>query len=171
MEHVVRLFEHLRWADESVLEGLAATSSTVESLPTECLETLAHVLAAEVVWLDRIEGASQSIPVWPDIELEGCRRLAETSHRRYGAFLQALEPTDLERPVTYRNSAGREFTSTLEEILVHVALHGTYHRGQIAARLRAAGLDACPTDYIAFARGAPAATRADSDPRQQEERT
>jgi uncharacterized damage-inducible protein DinB len=65
----------------------------------------------------------------------------------------------MRRAITYRNSAGDEYTSTLEDILTHVSLHGAYHRGQIAASVRAAGDTPTATDYIAFARGAPAATR------------
>jgi uncharacterized damage-inducible protein DinB len=61
--------------------------------------------------------------------------------------------------ITYRNSAGEEFTSSLEDILTHVAMHGSYHRGQVAAWMRQSGETPTPTDYIAFARGSPAATR------------
>jgi uncharacterized damage-inducible protein DinB len=45
------------------------------------------------------------------------------------------------------------------DMLLHVALHGAYHRGQIALLVRAGGSTPSPTDYIAFIRGAPAATR------------
>ena len=41
-------------------------------------------------------------------------------------------------------------------------LHGAYHRGQIALLLREGGAEPAPTDYIAFVRGAPAATRTPS---------
>jgi uncharacterized damage-inducible protein DinB len=44
-------------------------------------------------------------------------------------------------------------------MLTHVTLHGAYHRGQIAASIRAGGDTPTATDYIAFIRGAPAATR------------
>jgi uncharacterized damage-inducible protein DinB len=74
-------------------------------------------------------------------------------------LVSRLTPHLLEKPVTYRNSAGDQFTSTVEDILTHIALHGSYHRGQIAASARAGGDTHSPTDYIAFARGAPAATR------------
>jgi uncharacterized damage-inducible protein DinB len=74
-----------------------------------------------------------------------------------------LTPDAAARRVTYRNSAGREFASPVEDILLHVALHGAYHRGQIAAALRGAGAVPEPTDFIAFARGSAAATRADAE--------
>ena len=75
--------------------------------------------------------------------------------------LEVYDATDA--PITYRNRAGDQFTSTLDAILTHVALHGSYHRGQIAALLRGADQTPNPTDYIAFRRGAPAATRRDAE--------
>jgi uncharacterized damage-inducible protein DinB len=47
-------------------------------------------------------------------------------------------------------------------MLVHVALHGQYHRGQVALLLRASGFEPATTDYIAWTRGVPAATRQDA---------
>ena len=43
----------------------------------------------------------------------------------------------LRRSVSYRNSAGRDFRNTVEEIVTHVTMHGSYHRGQIARIVRA----------------------------------
>src|SRR5690606_1364355 len=81
----------------------------------------------------------------------------------YGALLAELGPADLEREVSYRNSAGRAFESTVVDLLMHVALHGSYHRGQIALLLREGGAEPSATDYVAFIRGAPA-PRAGSEP-------
>ena len=51
---------------------------------------------------------------------------------------------------SYRNSAGRDFRNTVEEIVTHVTMHGSYHRGQIARIVRASGGDPPYTDYIQF---------------------
>ena len=50
--------------------------------------------------------------------------------------------------ITYKNSKGEAWTSAVEDILVHVTTHSAYHRGQIAADLRAAGIQPPYTDYI-----------------------
>jgi uncharacterized damage-inducible protein DinB len=60
--------------------------------------------------------------------------------------------TSLQQSVHYRNSAGREFDSTIGDILMHVAMHGSYHRGQIAREMRSAGREPVYTDYIGYAR-------------------
>jgi uncharacterized damage-inducible protein DinB len=93
------------------------------------------------------------------LTLDECESIARENVVAFTELLSRLTPDLLEKPITYRNSAGDQFTSTIEDILTHVAMHGSYHRGQIAASLRAGGDSPSPTDYIAFVRGAPAATR------------
>lgn len=155
MRHLTQLIAHLAWADDRVL---AALRSATEPDPS-CLEVFAHVLAAEHVWLARLQGKSPRHPVWPALSLEECAGLVQANQRELTAYVAALGPSDLTRGITYKNSAGQEFTSILEDILLHVCLHGSYHRGQIAWALRRGGGVPMPTDYIAFTRGAPAATR------------
>jgi uncharacterized damage-inducible protein DinB len=93
------------------------------------------------------------------LSLDECEQVSTENIAAFGDLVSRLNPDLLEKPVTYRNSAGDQFTSTVEDILTHVAMHVSYHRGQIAAALRAGGDTPSPTDYIAFTRGAPAATR------------
>jgi uncharacterized damage-inducible protein DinB len=59
---------------------------------------------------------------------------------------------DLARIVAYRNSAGRDFRSSVSDIVTHVAMHGSYHRGQIARRLRSVGQEPPYTDFIQYTR-------------------
>ena len=155
MPHLTKLVSHLAWADDRVLAGLRSATTPDAS----CLEVFAHVLAAEHVWLARLKGETPRHPVWPALSLEQCAGLVQSNQRDLTAYVAALVPADLPRGVTYTNSAGQEFTSSVEDILLHVCLHGTYHRGQIAWALRHGGGVPLPTDYIAFVRGVPAATR------------
>ena len=151
------MFAHLRWADERTLTALRGAPP-----PADCakaLEIYGHVLGAEQVWLARLRQAPATVAVWPRLDLDGCARLAQESHAGYSALLAELAPADLSREVPYTNSAGVGFRSTVQDILIHVAMHGSYHRGQVALLLRQAGAEPTATDYIAFVRGAPAATR------------
>ena len=54
----------------------------------------------------------------------------------------------LAEAVGYRNSQGEYWTSTVGDILTHVALHGAYHRAQIATAIREAGGTPAYTDFI-----------------------
>jgi uncharacterized damage-inducible protein DinB len=154
-DHFTRLFRHLEWADVRVLESLRSAKNAQK----KAQELYAHILGSEHTWSSRIQGTAPRVNVWPVLTLDECERLSTENIAAFRDLVSRLTPDLLESPVTYRNSAGDQFTSTVEDILTHVAMHGSYHRGQIAASLRAGGDTPSPTDYIAFARGAPAATR------------
>jgi uncharacterized damage-inducible protein DinB len=154
-EYLARLFEHLAWADAQALAAVRKASGASELAHSE----LAHVVGVEHVWLARLEGRPAKVAVWPTLSVEECAALARETQAGFGAFLDRQDEESLERTVHYRNSAGREFDSKVSDILLHVALHGTYHRGKIAAALRASSSEPAATDYIAFVRGVAAATR------------
>lgn len=150
-----KLFEHVEWADTRVLASLRGARNPRQ----KDLELYAHILGAEHTWLSRINGTTAQYVVWPALSLDECESVGRENFAAFNELADRLTPEMLRRGITYRTSAGDQFTSTIEDMLTQVALHGAYHRGQIAASLRAGGDIPSPTDYIAFIRGAPAATR------------
>jgi len=62
------------------------------------------------------------------------------------------EPKQLSSIIEYQNSNQQRFKNSLEDILIHLFNHGTYHRAQIAMDLRQHGLEPIKTDYINFVR-------------------
>lgn len=165
LETVRRLRDHLVWADVQILETLPAQ----ENFLPEAVREAAHLIAAEEIWLARVERRTPAVPVWPDLALPEVRQLANRTHAAWRHYLEGLRDSDLAATVNYRNSAGREFVDSVGDMLLHAALHGQYHRGKINLILRRAGLEPKPVDYIAFVRGVPAATQRgnpDAPPRQ-----
>ena len=143
------MFDHMAWADRALVD-LLSSSPAAQPVPG-VLRLLSHVVAAERVWLMRIRGEnSANEPIWPELHLEQIAALAAANAEQYR---EALDD-DRERIVTYRNSKGTPFSTRLADILTHVALHGSYHRGQIATALRAGGVEPINTDYITYVRSA-----------------
>ncbi len=155
LDHFAKLINHLEWADQRVLQSLRSA----QHAPPKALEIYAHILGSEHTWLARINGTAPQLVVWPNLGLDECERVAAENVVGLRTVIASLTSDSLEQGVTYRNSAGDQFTSTLEDILTHVAMHGSYHRGQVASLVRAGGDTPAPTDFIFFARAAPAATR------------
>lgn len=153
--YIKRLFAHAQWADARTLQSIVES----QHLPAHALELFAHIVAAEHVWLNRMREMESRHLVWPTLSIAECDALMHENHAGYSALLDGMDDVALAKTVVYRNSTGREFTSTVEEMLTQVATHGCYHRGQIAALVRAAGDTPQPTDFIAFTRGTPAATQ------------
>ena len=146
-----RMFEHMAWADRRVI-GLLQTSPEARAV-SRVLLLLSHLVAAERVWLLRIRGEDTSgHPIWPEWTLEELASAADGTARGYRELVAALSDAEGERIVEYRNSQGVPFRTPLADILTHVALHGSYHRGQAAAALRAGGAEPVNTDYITYVR-------------------
>ena len=155
MNHLRTLMDHMAWADERVLESLRQPG-----VPRRAIDLYAHVVGVEHVWLTRLEQRPREVAVWPSLTLEQCANLAQENRRAFQAYVDRLTSDGARRIVHYRNSAGDEFDNAVEDILLHVAMHGSYHRGQVTLLVRDAGAEPQPTDLIAFVRGAPAATQA-----------
>jgi uncharacterized damage-inducible protein DinB len=155
---LARLFDHMAWADANARDALRAMPAGSPER-ARATEIYAHVAGAEHVWLARLAGRSADHAVWPPLDLEAAARLAAETARELGEIVARLDAGGLAREVEYTNSVGRSFRSRADDILIHVATHGAYHRGQIALLTRQGGGQPASTDYIAFVRGAPAATR------------
>ena len=150
-ELLASLLSHQRWADEQTFAALIADAR----VPAVAQERFMHVVAAEHVWSCRLRGATPSVAVWPSWTQDGCARLMAQNHREFAALLG--DDAALQREIAYVTSDGRPFRNTVADILLHVALHGSWHRGLVATLVRPAGVPPVSTDYIAFVRGAPAA--------------
>ncbi|UUZ86950.1 DinB family protein [Paenibacillus sp. P26] len=92
------------------------------------------------------------MPLWQEVGPAECARLAEHNRKGFAAYLDSLTEEDLDRVVTYRNQTGREYSTSIRDILTHLALHGQYHRGQINTLLRTEGMEPVNVDFITFVR-------------------
>jgi uncharacterized damage-inducible protein DinB len=144
IEHFNRLFAYDGWANQEVLAGLRAASTP---LPRP-LELMAHIVASERLWMERLQEKPQTLPVWPDFTIEECERQASELAVLWKTYLSANSEVDLAEPVSYQNSKGESWSSRKDDILMHLITHAAYHRGQVAMVVRAAGFIPAYTDFI-----------------------
>jgi uncharacterized damage-inducible protein DinB len=151
-EHIQRLFRHMSWADDRLFTLMKDVDLDADA-GRETARLLAHLAAAERVWLLRATGGdASSVPIWPDWPLSETAGVARETRAGYEGLLDSVTEGDLSRVVEYRNSKGQAFHTELGDILLHVAVHGGYHRGQIAAAVRRGGGEPVNTDYITYVR-------------------
>jgi uncharacterized damage-inducible protein DinB len=160
MPHEIQqLYAYNRWANRRVLAPAAALSAEERgrdlgsSFPS-LQATLAHVLGAEWIWLERWNGRSPSglpgdwdLSEWPALE----RRWNEVEAAQ-ARFVAALAEPDLQRAVDYRTTDGTPYVAPLGQLLRHVVNHSTYHRGQVVTMLRQLGAAAPSTDLVLYHR-------------------
>jgi uncharacterized damage-inducible protein DinB len=146
------LVDHMRWADTVVADALAsATRQPDRARAADPVSVFAHIAATEHLWYSRVRATSTELPVWPEITVAESRAIAER-HADLFDEIVAGGGDALDQIVSYRNSAGRDFRNSVRDIVIHVTMHGSYHRGQIARLLRASGSEPPYTDYIQFKR-------------------
>ena len=163
-DDICLLYEYDRWANARVLQ--ATSTLGAEQFTRELggsfgsvRDTLAHILAGEWGWLEywkeKSRGANfvselrarrdaifrpdafSSVAVlqakWAEVEME----LLE--------FLDSLTAESLEQLLPFRNTQVK-----LVHLMQHVVNHSTYHRGQVALRLRQLGATPLATDFHVF---------------------
>jgi uncharacterized damage-inducible protein DinB len=143
IEHLRRQFAYDAWANREVLAAMRANAGDERAL-----QLMSHIVAAERLWLERLEQKPQSLPVWPKADLNWCEAQAAELSRSWTEYLQRITGEDLGRKISYKNSKGEGWESTIEDILSHVVLHSAYHRGQIASHMRSIGQTPAYTDFI-----------------------
>jgi len=144
LEHIHNLFSYDDWANREVLASLQALNAP----PERSVKLLAHIVSAERLWLERLLVQKQTAPVWPLSTLAQCKLEVDQLPGLWKNYLTALGEAGLARSLTYKNTKGESFSSQKQDILLHVVMHSAYHRGQIAADMRAAGFTPPYTDFI-----------------------
>jgi uncharacterized damage-inducible protein DinB len=142
-----RLLAYDRWANGQTLASLEACPDP----PAKALELLGHVLGAESCWLDRmVDGRDR-----PGVENETMEDLAtvrrawsESLPAQWSSFLGDATLSDPARTFSYVSFLGKTLSCRVEDVLIQLMLHGSYHRGQIASAVRAAGGTPATTDFI-----------------------
>ena len=142
LEHFRRLFAYDDWANREVLAALRQNQNA------RALELLAHIFAAQRVWLVRLLQEKQPVVVWPEFTAEQCDSEVAELAQSWRKYLAAMTPDGLQQMTSYQNTKGEPFTSRTDDILMHVIMHAAYHRGQIATHMRAAGSTPAYTDFI-----------------------
>ena len=138
------LFAYDAWANREALASLAPAAAAAP----KAVKLMGHVAATAELWLSRIRSEPAPLPVWPDLPLDECGRVLARGAARWSAYLEAAGDAELAREIAYTNRKGDTYRNLVSDIAMHVVFHAHYHRGQIAALVRAAGHTPAYTDFI-----------------------
>lgn len=139
LARIRRLFRYDEWANREAL-GTAG--------PPRARRLMAHVFGAEWLWLHRLRREPSPVPVWPEWSTDECAAEATRLRAAWTRYLAEVDEARLDEHVDYVNSKGERWSSSVEDVLLHVVLHSAYHRGQVAAEVRAQGGEPAYTDFI-----------------------
>jgi uncharacterized damage-inducible protein DinB len=149
---------YTNWATRRLLNAAAAipAEQLVHNFNTadrNIVGTLAHVFAADRIWLDRVNGRRRSMFIEDrDRDLSVLESEWPALHAAWRQWLENYNE-DLNQPIAYHDMKGNLHQNLPWQIILHVVNHGTHHRGQVSGFLRVLGHTPPPLDLIVFYRG------------------
>ena len=151
------LYGYNRWANARIFEAVRPLTPEqfgrdLGSSYPSVRDTLAHIVWAEWLWLQRWKGTSPRIVFeaadFPRAEALEARWLEVEADQR--VFLDGLTRPRLASMVRYVNSLGQPWEYPLWRQMYHLVNHSSYHRGQVTAMMRQLGSRAVSTDFLVF---------------------
>jgi uncharacterized damage-inducible protein DinB len=152
-DDVVTLFAYDCWANRKVFDAcrkLTALQYVAEPVPgwSSVRSTVYHIAIATEWNLRTLAGdPDDSVPTEADVAtVDDAARLLERAYRRFEELRPTLTPERLDAVLTLRRT---QYTATLPPwaILRHIVNHSSYHRGQIASKLKRFGIEQPNTDF------------------------
>jgi uncharacterized damage-inducible protein DinB len=144
-----RITEILQPVDESII--FAEMKSSFPGIA----RTILHIWDAEWIWLTRLK--DKPVDLWPSKAFKGTKpellHGIVNSSKELAEFIEFKGDAFLSETVSYKSLKGDTFENKVEDLLMHLVNHGTYHRGQIITLLREQGInDFKSTDLFTFLR-------------------
>lgn len=153
-DDVVALFAYDRWANRKVLDAcrkLTAEQYVAEPAPgwSSVRSTISHIaLATEFNLSTLASDRDDRIPTEAElVTVDDVAQLLERAYRRFEELRPTLTPEWLNTLLTLR-AVGRTFTLPRWAILRHIVNHSSYHRGQVASKLKRFGIEQSITDFF-----------------------
>jgi len=144
MTQLQRLVDHCVWANQVWISFIRENCPTDEYL----LKMMTHILLGEQAWFQQIEGVEVKREIWTPKPITELQEIHRQHTGRYSALLQQ----DLGRIIAYQRFSGDRYQSPISDILTHLCLHGTHHRGQMATYAARNGMSVTNTDFINYCR-------------------
>ncbi|HUP65282.1 MAG TPA: DinB family protein [Thermoanaerobaculia bacterium] len=138
-----RLLRFELWALETLARSVRDGE---EELPLRSMKILGHLVGTHWLWLSRLGAPARNMEVWPELSAAQCVDEVADLEKAWSSFFE--EPQRLDGRTEYRNSRGEEWVSATSDVLLHIAIHGSHHRGQIIATMRQMGRTPPYLDFI-----------------------
>jgi len=146
----LKQFEFENWSNTLILK-------TLESIPKkeERAQLLfSHLLSSHAMWLCRVTKTEIKDTLFQERTLAECEQLMGENRRGWSNFLENKSQADLQEKIEFLSaweSNPSKRSITLEDALIHLINHSSYHRGQIVASLKGIIPELPLTTYIMYA--------------------
>lgn len=147
-EYFIHLFKYNDWATHETAKSIRDLEKKEEKLE----HLLSHIVIAQKLWLNRTLERKILIDPWEKYSVQETESKSTIITSEWINLLESLGEKDFEKRVDYLNTKGEKFNNSIKDIVTHIINHSTYHRAQIAQKVKALGGKPAATDYIVYQR-------------------
>jgi uncharacterized damage-inducible protein DinB len=139
-----QLMEIKRWADRGLYDAVGQNLNKLS--PEEAFimrRILDHIHVVDRIFQRHLQGRPHAFQAARSEAVPDLQALADSAREVddwYASYAGALAQADFEQPIDFTFTSGKPARMTRGEIILHIALHGTYHRGNAGAVLQLKGI-------------------------------
>jgi len=144
-----------RWADRGLYGVVGRSLDKLNAEETSImLRILDHMHTVDRIFQAHLQGLPHKFRAPRSETIPGFHTLvdgAKDVDSWYASYVGELTDEDFEQPIDFVFTSGKPARMRRGEILLHVCLHGTYHRGNAGAVLQLKGITPSPdsiTDFL-----------------------
>jgi uncharacterized damage-inducible protein DinB len=133
-----------RWADRGLYD---VVSQNFDRLTNEdasiMLRILDHIHVVDRIFQHHLQGLPHTFQAPRSAKMPELRALADSAREAddwYASYVGSLAENDFEQSVDFVFTSGKPARMRRGEIILHVCLHGNYHRGNAGAVLQLKGI-------------------------------
>ncbi len=132
-----------QWADLGLYETIARDGGRLDGVDAAILpRILDHIQVVDRIFQHHLQGRPHGFHAPRSEATPDIRTLAQASKETdawYVSYVDSLSGRDFGEPVDFAFTSGKPARMTRGQIVLHVCLHGTYHRGNAGILLQKVG--------------------------------
>lgn len=140
-----QLVRYKQWADRELHEVIGRNLGRLSTEDASILlRILDHIHAVDSIFQHHLQGLPHSFKAPQSEKLPEFHTLVSSASAIddwYVSYVDGLTKSDLEQPLDFVFTSGKPAHMRRGEIILHVCLHGTYHRGNAGIVLKKNGID------------------------------
>ena len=136
---LISLFGYKAWADTELFALLSALPEGHADQRHICIRTLNHIHVVDRLFRARLSGESapfEATNTKATPSLGQLREDVEATDAWYQKYVSSLTAPEISEVLDFTFTDGDQGRMSREEILLHVIVHGVYHRGNVGQVLK-----------------------------------
>ena len=145
-EIFLKQLEYEMWANDMVIKAVSEADSPEDRV----YEILSHLVISPNNWIRKILKEAPIYKSWDKLTLADSRSLSQENLLKWKDFIVNKTDNELEQYIFFP-FMGVSSKISIEDLLIHLVNHSSYHRGQIIMKLKGKLAPLPLSTYIAYA--------------------